>query len=888
MRTDIAQPVRLADYRAPDFLIDTVQLDVQLAGAQTRVTATLTIRRNPQGRANAPLVLDGDELKVVAVTLNDKALALDGIATPQRLQIDQVPDAFTLVTVTELDPASNTKLMGLYRSGSAYCTQCEAEGFRRITYFLDRPDVLSVYTTRIEADRDEAPILLGNGNRTETGAVDGTNRHYAIWHDPWPKPAYLFALVGGNLALVEDSFTTQSDRKVTLGIYVEHGKEIRAGYAMDALKRSMRWDEQAFGREYDLDVFNIVAVSDFNMGAMENKGLNIFNDKYVLALPQTATDTDYAHIEGVIAHEYFHNWTGNRITCRDWFQLCLKEGLTVFRDQEFSSDERSRPVKRIMDVRTLRAAQFPEDAGPLSHNVRPETYLEINNFYTPTVYEKGAEIIRMLKLIIGEEAFRIGMDLYFQRCDGTAAVVEDFLACFEEASKRDLTQFKRWYTPAGTPRLKVTSHYDAAAQRLSLDFEQTTAPTNGQSEKYPLVIPVALGLMDENGADIALITPPESAEGGARADETQRGVFEITQNTRRIIFEKVARRPVPSLLRGFSAPVNLDSPLSDDDLLTLLAHDRDMFNRWQAAQTCAIRWMIRAVDAVRHGGTPDDANKISKALAAVLASYEKDPAFTAQAMILPSESDLAREIGQDVDPDAVHYARKILRAQIGRALADDLERVYHALATNDAYSPDAASAGRRALRNATLDLLAAGAPNKGSQLASAQFRAANNMTDQIGALNVLALIPGDAREAALDSFFRAHASDPLVIDKWFALQAMIPEEATLARIKRLMNHHAFSLTNPNRLRSLIGAFATGNLTRFNAADGSGYDLLVETVIAVDPKNPQVAARLLAAFRSWRSLESGRKALAEAALQRVAAVQDLSADVRDIAQRSLGV
>ncbi len=888
MRTDIAQPVRLADYRAPDFLIDTVQLDVQLAGAQTRVTATLAIRRNPQGRKDAPLVLDGDELNVISVTLNDKALALDGMATPQRLQIDHVPDAFTLVTVTELDPASNTKLMGLYRSGSAYCTQCEAEGFRRITYFLDRPDVLSIYTTRIEADRDEAPILLGNGNCTETGAVDGTNRHYAIWHDPWPKPAYLFALVGGNLALVEDVFTTQSGRKVTLGIYVEHGKDMRADYAMDALKRSMRWDEKAFGREYDLDVFNIVAVSDFNMGAMENKGLNIFNDKYVLALPQTATDTDYAHIEGVIAHEYFHNWTGNRITCRDWFQLCLKEGLTVFRDQEFSSDERSRPVKRIMDVRTLRAAQFPEDAGPLSHNVRPETYLEINNFYTPTVYEKGAEIIRMLKLIIGKEAFRKGMDLYFQRCDGTAAVVEDFLACFEDASKRDLTQFKRWYTQAGTPRLKVTSHYDAAVQRLTLDFEQSTAPTNGQSEKYPLVIPVALGLMDESGADIALITPPDGAQGGARADETQRGVFEITQSTRRIIFEKVAQPPVPSLLRGFSAPVNLDSPLSDDDLLTLLAHDSDMFNRWQAAQTCATRWMIRAVDAVRHGGTPDDANKIGKALAAVLASYEKDPAFTAQAIILPSESDLAREIGQDVDPDAVHYARKILRAQIGRALADDLERVYHALTTTDAYSPDAASAGRRALRNAALDLLAAGAPNKGSQLASAQFRAANNMTDQIGALNVLALIPGDAREAALDSFFRTHASDPLVIDKWFALQAMIPEEATLARIKRLMNHHAFSITNPNRLRSLIGAFATGNLTRFNAADGSGYDLLVETVMAVDPKNPQVAARLLAAFRSWRSLESGRRGLAEAALQRVAAVKDLSADVRDIAQRSLGV
>ena len=888
MRTDIAEPVRLADYRAPDFLIDSVTLNVQLDGAETRITATLNLRRNPQGRADAPLILDGDELNVISVSLNGETLALEGIATPQQLQIERVPDQFTLVTVTQIDPASNTKLMGLYRSGSAYCTQCEAEGFRRMTYFLDRPDVMSIYTTRIEANREEAPILLGNGNLVETGTIAGTNRHYAIWHDPWKKPAYLFALVGGNLACVEDTFTTMSGRKVKLGIYVEHGKELRADYAMDALKRSFAWDEKVFGREYDLDIFNIVAVSDFNMGAMENKGLNIFNDKYVLALPQTATDTDYAHIEGVIAHEYFHNWTGNRITCRDWFQLCLKEGLTVFRDQEFSSDERSRPVKRIMDVRTLRAAQFPEDAGPLAHNVRPETYLEINNFYTPTVYEKGAEIIRMLKLIIGDEAFRKGMDLYFQRCDGTAAIVEDFLACFEEAAKRDLSQFKRWYTQAGTPRLKVTSHYDAQRQRLTLDFEQSTAPTNGQSEKFPVVIPVALGLMDENGADIALHTPADGAEGGARKDETQRGVFEITQNTRRLIFEKVNKRPVPSLMRGFSAPVNLDSPLSDDDLLTLLAHDRDMFNRWQAAQTCATRWMIRAVNSVRHGGTPDDANKISTALAAVLATYEQDPAFTAQAIILPSEADLAREIGTDVDPDAVHYARKILRAQIGRALREDLERVYHALAMTQAYSPDAASAGRRALRNAALDLLAAGAPQAGAQLASAQFRAANNMTDQIGALNVLALIPGDAREAALDSFFRSHASDPLVIDKWFALQAMIPEEATLARVKRLMNHHAFSLTNPNRLRSLIGAFATGNLTRFNAADGSGYDLLVETVIAVDPKNPQVAARLLAAFRSWRSLESGRKALAEAALQRVAAVQDLSADVRDIAQRSLGV
>ncbi len=886
MRTDIAQPVRLADYRAPDFLIDKVDLDVRLAGAQTQVEARLTIRRNPVGRADAPLVLDGDELNVISVALDGEPLTLGNIAQPERLTLENVPDAFTLTTVTQLDPAANTKLMGLYRSGSAYCTQCEAEGFRRITYFLDRPDVLSVYTTRIEADCTEAPILLGNGNCRETGVMAGGTRHYAIWDDPWPKPSYLFALVGGDLALVEDIFLTQSQRKVKLGIYVEHGKEARAGYAMDALKRSMAWDEQAFGREYDLDVFNIVAVSDFNMGAMENKGLNIFNDKYVLALPQTATDMDYAHIEGVIAHEYFHNWTGNRITCRDWFQLCLKEGLTVFRDQEFSADQRSRAVKRIMDVRTLRAAQFPEDAGPLAHNVRPETYLEINNFYTPTIYEKGAEIIRMLKLLIGEDAFRRGMDLYFERCDGTAAVVEDFLACFAQSSGRDLTAFKCWYTQAGTPRLEVSTHYDADAQRLTLAFTQATAPTNGQPDKGPMVIPVALGLIDEQGKSIVLQAPDVAAEGGASKAETESGIFEIATAARTLIFENVDRRPIPSLLRGFSAPVNLVTSTSDEDLLILLAHDSDMFNRWQAAQTCATRWMLRAVEAIRMGGTPGDSSKLAAAMDAVLAQFERDPAFAAQAIILPSESDLAREIVTDVDPDAVHYARKILRSQLGAKLGERLRQVYDALTATGAYSPDAASAGRRALRNAALDLLSAGQPAEGAALASMQFRAANNMTDQIGALTVLSHIPGEARESALDSFFRTHASDALVIDKWFALQAMIPEPETLARVRRLMSHHTFSMTNPNRLRSLIGSFASGNLTRFNAPDGSGYDLLVETVIAVDSVNPQVAARLLGAFRSWRSLEPGRRAVAEAALQRVAAKPSLSADVRDIVQRSL--
>src|SRR5579863_1384983 len=514
MRTSVGQPVRLSDYRVPDYLIDHVELDVSLDIHATRVVSTLSLRPNPAGRQGEPLSLDGDELVFVSARLNGAPLdSAEFKADPSEFLMARPPSrAFTLTIETRLDPGANTKLMGLYRSGSAYCTQCEAEGFRRITYFLDRPDVLSVYTVRLEAEMAEAPILLGNGNLTASGKIENTNRHFAVWHDPYPKPCYLFALVGGDLGSIHDEFITASGRKVALGIYVEHGKEDSATYAMDALKRAMRWDEEAFGREYDLDVFNIVAVSDFNMGAMENKGLNVFNDKYVLASPETATDADYAQIEAVIAHEYFHNWTGNRITCRDWFQLCLKEGLTVFRDHEFSADMRSRAVRRIADVRTLRAQQFPEDAGPLAHNVRPNKYYEINNFYTATVYEKGAEIIRMLKVLIGAEAFRKGMDLYFARHDGTAATIEEFIACFAEVSGRDLTQFFRWYTQAGTPLVEVTANYDPAAQTLTLDLKQSCQPTPGQEEKLPFVIPIELGLFTPNGRSFDLVT---DAQNGA-------------------------------------------------------------------------------------------------------------------------------------------------------------------------------------------------------------------------------------------------------------------------------------------------------------------------------------------------------------------------------------
>jgi len=886
MRTDTAQPVRLSDYRAPDYLIDAVDLDIRLHLSATHVRARLSIRPNPQGRSGAPLVLDGDGLNATTVLLDGGALDLGAISIgSDRLTLTEPPrTAFELTIDTIVDPSANTQLMGLYRSGSAYCTQCEAEGFRRITYFLDRPDVLSTYTTRIEAEKAEAPVLLGNGNQVESGDLPGSTRHYAIWHDPHPKPCYLFALVGGDLGAIHDTFTTASGREVKLGIYVEHGKEARAAYAMDALKRSMRWDEQAFGREYDLDIFNIVAVSDFNMGAMENKGLNVFNDKYVLALPETATDLDYAHIEGVIAHEYFHNWTGNRITCRDWFQLCLKEGLTVFRDQEFSSDQRSRPVKRIADIRTLRAAQFPEDSGPLAHNVRPETYLEINNFYTPTIYEKGAEVIRMLKALIGADAFRKGMDLYFERCDGMAATVEDFIACFAESSGRDLGHFMRWYSQAGTPTLTVTSAFDASARTFTLTLTQATAPTPGQPDKQPLVIPVALGLVGASG-DLPLIASAPHEDGGASAAECASGVFELDKASRRIVFHNVAERPAPSVLRGFSAPVKLELDTSAQDLLTLAARDSDLFNRWQAIQTSATRLLTQSVAAIRSGGVPATDTRFADALGSVLDAFADDPAFTAQAISLPTEADMAREIGADVDPDAIHLARRELRRSLGALLQGRLMRVYEALSRDAPYSPDARSAGARALRNAALDLIAAGDARTGAEIAMRQFESAHNMTDQFGALAVLSVIPGDQREQALDAFYRTHAADHLVVDKWFALQGLIPEASTLKRVRALMQHHAFTYANPNRLRSLIGSFAA-NLTQFHAADGRGYDLIASVVLEMDGRNPQVAARLLGAFRTWRSMEAARQHHAQAALNRVASEKALSADVRDIVDRSL--
>ncbi|MCJ8144292.1 aminopeptidase N [Ancylobacter sp. A5.8] len=871
------QPILLSDYRPPDWLVDTVELDVRLHPSATRILARLSMRPNPAGRAGSPIVLDGDELVLKAVSLDGRALAGTAyVATPSALTILAPPQQPVLLEIeTLLDPSANTKLMGLYRSSGTYCTQCEAEGFRRITYFPDRPDVLSVYTTRIEAERAEAPVLLGNGNLQESGEVEGTGRHYAVWHDPFPKPCYLFALVGGRLDRITEPFMTATGKEVELGIYVEPGKAGRAGYAMDALKRSMRWDEELFGCEYDLDVFNIVAVADFNMGAMENKGLNVFNDKYVLASPETATDADYANIEAIIAHEYFHNWTGNRITCRDWFQLCLKEGLTVFRDQEFSSDQRSRAVKRIADVRLLKSHQFAEDAGPLAHPVRPASYREINNFYTATVYEKGAEVVRMLKTLLGEENFRSGMDLYFERHDGTAATIEDFLTCFQDATGTDLSQFALWYAQAGTPRLEVAGHWDAAGATFTLDVAQTVPATPGQIDKQPMLIPLALGLVGEDGRDLPL--QPAGGSNGAP------GVVLVSEARQRFVFENVTERPRPSLNRGFSAPVKLVTDLSTQDLIFLARHDADPFNRFDAAQTLALGVLV---DAARAGATPDAAPLV-EALGAVLADPALDPAFIAQALSVPSEGDVAREIARDVDPDAIHAARLALRRAIGSALAEPLAGAFERFAVPGPYSPDAASAGRRALRNACLDLLATAGAGDGPARALGLFRAADNMTDRFVALSVLAHAVPAEREAALADFYAMFQGDPLVIDKWFALQAQIAEPGTLDRVRTLTAHPAFAMTNPNRVRSLIGSFAAANQTQFHRADGAGYDFVAQTVLTLDAINPQVAARLLAAFRSWRSLDAPRREAAEAALQRVSRTPGLSPDVADIAGRSLG-
>lgn len=873
------RPIYLKDYRPPSYLIDEVDLDVALDSTRTRVRARLSVRPNAAGRRE-PLRLDGRQLELESIALDGKAPGKkDYRLTDTSLTLVKTPTKpFTLEIVTILNPEANKALQGLYRTNNVYCTQCEAEGFRRITYFLDRPDVLATYTVRIEADAREAPVLLANGNLRERGSLPGGKRHYAIWHDPFPKPSYLFALVGGDLASIKSTFRTMSGREVALAIYVEHGKEARAAWAMDCLERAMRWDELRFGREYDLDVFNIVAVSDFNMGAMENKGLNVFNDRLILASPETATDVIFEAIEAVVAHEYFHNWTGNRITCRDWFQLCLKEGLTVFRDQEFSGDERSATVQRILDVRQLKTQQFAEDAGPLAHPVRPESYIEINNFYTATVYEKGAEVVRMLQTLLGRGKFREGMDLYFERHDGEAATVEQFIRCFEDASGIDLAQFRLWYSQAGTPELVCALRYDRAKKRAELDVEQVLPATPGQPHKKPMHIPLRLGLLGANGHDVAL----RLDSGETPAD----GVLAVTKRRQTFRFVDVPSRPVPSLLRDFSAPVNVTLDLADADVELLMAGDRDLFNRWQAANSFATRTLVEIAGILAQGKQTSRGARYAKALGAAITGDTLEPAYRAELLKLPTQADVARVIGRNVDPALIHRAHRRLSKMIGSALGSLLEDLYAEMAETGPYSPDAASSGRRSLRNAALTLLRArGKPADAQRLAKHYFKA-TNMTDRAHALLLLASYGGADAERALADFYDRSKGDHVVVDTWFAAQAQSPLAGTLRRVEALTRHPLFALTAPNKVRALIGAFAIGNPVQFNRPDGAAYRFIADQVLALDRINPQIASRMLGAFRSWRALETGRRGHARKALQRVARTKQLSSDVQEIVSKML--
>ena len=869
---------RLADYQPPAYLVDTVHLEFRLDLHATGVRSALALRRNPAAGRHPALRLDGAGQPVLAIAIDGVGLGaerwrLEGTT----LVIDAVPDACLLEIETRIDPAANTELSGLYVSNGAFFTQCEAEGFRRITYFPDRPDVMARYTVSILADRSACPVMLSNGNPGPLETLPD-DRHRITWTDPHPKPCYLFALVAGPLVAVRDRFTTRSGREVALAIWVRPGDEGRCAHAMRSLKAAMRWDEERFGLEYDLDVFNIAAVSDFNMGAMENKGLNIFNTKCVLANPETATDADYQSIESVVAHEYFHNWTGNRVTCRDWFQLSLKEGLTVYRDQEFSMDQGSRAVKRIGDVRLLREAQFREDAGPLAHPVQPDRYEAIDNFYTATVYNKGAEVIRMMATIIGRDAFRRGMDLYFARHDNQAVTIDEFVAAMADASGVDLSRFKRWYHQAGTPELTVADEYDAASGRYVLTVMQRTAPTPGQPHKTALVVPLAIGLLGEHGAQLPVRLAGEPAPPpGPR-------VLLADAEQSRFVFEGLPTRPVPSLLRGFSAPVRLNG-LDAAQLRLLATHDTDPFVRWDAGQRYATDVVLAMAQAWRRGETPVLEPAVIDAAAATLAAAEADPAWAAEALALPGEAYLADQL-ELVDPEAIHAAREAAKRALGHALRTELRATYERLTDSGPYRIDGGAIGRRALRNTCLAYLLAAGEADSLRLAKTQFDRGANMTDVLAALAALSHVDCPERTEALEAFHARWRSDALVLDKWFAIQACSSLAETPAAVRALARHADFDLRNPNRVRALVGIFSSRNPVHFHNASGAGYAFLADIILALDPINPQVAARLVAPLCSWRRMDSPRQAKMRAELQRILDAARLSRNSREMAARGL--
>ncbi len=878
MRDAQPQTIHLKDYQPPAFLLDQTLLHFELHEDHTIVRSTLALYRNPNAVPGQPLTLDGEQLELRSLAIDGRSLAEgEYIIASGKLTVDRVPERFTLQCETKIDPQDNTSLEGLYKSRTMFCTQCEAEGFRKITFYPDRPDVMSVFTVEIEADATRYPVLLSNGNRTGANPVEN-GRHKVTWHDPHPKPSYLFALVAGDLGCVSDRFQTCSGREVALHVYVENKDIDKCEHAMESLKRSMRWDEEVFGREYDLDIFNIVAVDDFNMGAMENKSLNIFNTSCVLAHPDTTTDATFQTVEAIVAHEYFHNWSGNRVTCRDWFQLSLKEGFTVFRDAEFSSDMGSRTVKRVQDVGVLRTAQFAEDAGPMAHPVRPESFIEISNFYTVTVYEKGAEVVRMIQQLLGPERFRAGSDLYFARHDGQAVTCEDFVCAMEEASGADLTQFRLWYSQAGTPRLTVRDEWNEQIGEYRLRVSQACPATPGQKNKKPLVIPLTMGLLGEAGN--LRLQGPQLAVDPDSTDNTETTLV-VDQTEQEFVFNGLPERPVPSLLRGFSAPVILDYPYSDDDLEALMSRDGDGFVRWDASQSLAQQSIARVMEA------PDQSSGADNLVAAVgtlLADTSLDPAMVALMLALPPESYLA-ERWTPADVPAIHASRQLVRRTIGLSHAELLEERYLDLACSDSYQPSAAQIAARSLRNSCLDYLCLARPDKLS-LAREQFDRAANMTDRLAALKVL-VFSGESlwRDPALEAFYAEWQHEALVVNQWLQVQAMDPADGAVERVQGLMSHSAFDLRNPNKVRALIGGFANGNLVNFHRLDGDGYRLLADVILELDALNPQIAARLLTPLTRWRSFARGQDAMCDA-LQRILSRDKLSRDVFEVASKSL--
>ncbi len=871
--------VYLKDYTPPPFWIDHVRLRFELGVETTHVKSTLTLRRNAVVPSAGALRLDGTDLTLNSVAVDGRKLEADRYSVDEEsLTLYDMPDRCEVTTEVQLRPQDNTELEGLYKSSGTFCTQCEAKGFRKITYYLDRPDVMARFNVVIVADQYACPVLLSNGNLIDSGAMPG-NRHFVEWEDPFPKPCYLFALVAGRLASMEDRYITASGRAVTLRIFVEAHNIAKCGHAMRSLKRAMRWDEEKFGREYDLDTYMIVAVDDFNMGAMENKGLNLFNSKYVLADPSTATDADFMGVESVIAHEYFHNWTGTRVTCRDWFQLSLKEGLTVYRDQEFSADMHSRAVKRIDDVRVLRARQFSEDAGPMAHPVRPDSYIEVNNFYTVTVYEKGAEVIRMMHALLGKELFRQGMDLYFERHDGQAVTCDDFVQAMEDAGGGSLNQFKRWYQQAGTPTLTVSAVHDAGTATYTLYVQQSCPPTPKQPYKAPFHIPLRLGLLDKDGCEL-----PLRLQGETCAQGTER-VIALTEREQHFTFVDIPKPPIPSLLRGFSAPVRLRFEYSNEELAFLMAHDTESFNRWEAAQALTLKVLLQVIDARRQRRTQAIPEPYLRALRDLLAGDRQDPTLIAEAISLPDEEYIAEHL-EVIDFEVIHDACEALRSEIGQALEPQLRSLYLHCRDQGEYTLAAEDIARRKLKNDCLGFLAR-INDEYVGVAEQQFLTANNMTDQIASLGVICNVDrGGYRDRVLAEFYRQWQSQRLVIDKWFAIQATSCLDDTYRRVVGLLQHPDFEITNPNRVRALIGGFCAGNPVRFHAADGSGYEFLAGNVLRIDDINPQVAARLLAALSRWKRFDSPNRTLMKTQLERILAKPDLSRDVYEIAAKIL--